>query len=217
MARTSLLLISMAIATFAAACGGTVTSTSGGPGGTGGSGGTAGTSGTGGSAGGAACTGDGSSTLPGVHIDFPAQPCKFTLAEAAAGISIAYSVVIDQSVSGVLPEPQDAGNCGSPGPSGLIVFEQLEGGGQSYCLCDVGLCPPPSDVPVTLSPGTYPGTFEWDGKNWNGPSDTGNPKGSPFPAGSYTLTVSAIGQSESMGGNKNPFKVEGTFGIVLVP
>jgi len=28
------------------------------------------------------------------------------------------------------------------------------------------------------------------GVNWTGPSDTGNPKGAPFPPGDYTLTVS---------------------------
>jgi len=41
-----------------------------------------------------------------------------------------------------------------------------------------------------LRKGTYARTFTWDGVNWTGPSDTGNPKGAPFPPGDYTLTVS---------------------------
>ena len=60
------------------------------------------------------------------------------------------------------------------------MFEQLAGNGQSYCLCDTGLCGPASLPPVTLRAGNYAGAFSWDGKNWNGPSDTDNPKGAPF-------------------------------------
>lgn len=31
--------------------------------------------------------------------------------------------------------------------------------------------------------------FEWDGRNWTGPSDFGNPKGKAFPAGEFTVLV----------------------------
>src|SRR6185503_6625777 len=102
--------------------------------------------------------------------------------------------------------------CGTPGPSGLYTFEKLSGDGQSYCLCDGGKCAPPTNVPITLKAGTYPSSFTWDGKNWSGPSDFGNPKGPPFPAGSYTLDVSATGTSAG-----TAFNVFVNLPITLVP
>ena len=115
------------------------------------------------------------SSLAGVSIVFRAPiVCSFTLAEAQAGISIPYDVVVAQDVAGVTPLPQDGGQCGQPGASGLIVFEQLAGSGQKYCLCDTGLCMPPQGSAVTLHAAEYPASFKWDGRNWNGPSDTGN-------------------------------------------
>jgi hypothetical protein len=152
------------------------------------------------------------SNLPDVSIEFPAQPCVFTLAQAAAGISIDYNVVVGATVTGVIPVPQDAGQCDQPHTSGVILFENLGGGGENYCICDTGLCFPPPMIPVTLNPGTYPGAFAWMGNNWFGPSDTGNPMGAPFPPGTYTLTVSAEGSH-----NGNPYTVEGTFTVYLIP
>lgn len=147
----------------------------------------------------------------GIRIQ-PTEPvrCVFSLAEAAAGISIGYEVVIDADVPDVVAQAQTT--CTGPGPSGLAVFEQISGNGQSYCICDSGLCPPPPDTPKTLKAGTYPGSFEWDGKNWSGPSDTGNPKGPPFPAGSYELLLSAKGTQGT-----TPFDVQSTLVVTLVP
>jgi hypothetical protein len=203
---------------------GTGGSGSGGSAGAPGTGGSAGAPGTGGSGSGgstgtggaASCTPGGASTLAGVTIDFPPQNCTFTVAEAAAGITIDYQVVVAQDVMGVIADTQDAGGCGSPGMSGLILFEDLSGNGQHYCLCDIGLCPGPSGTPVTLPAGTYPGSFSWEGINWGGPSDTGQPFGPPFPPGSYTLEVSALGDVMDMNGTV-PFSVTGTFPIHLVP
>jgi len=158
------------------------------------------------------CTSDDESSLPGVRILFPEQPCTFRLSEAAAGISLRYQIMIASDVADVVRQPQDAGHCGVAGPSGLIAFERLEGGGQRYCLCDVGLCPPPPGVPIQLRTGVHDEDFGWRGRNWDGPSDTGNLEGDPFPTGSYLLTVSAIG---SAGGN--PYRVAGTFTVNIVP
>ena len=72
-------------------------------------------------------------------------------------------------------------------------------------------------TPVTLAPGTYPATFTWQGNNWSGPSDTGNPMGPPFPPGTYTLTVTARGQLQDTSGATTPFSVESTLDITLVP
>ncbi|HVU03845.1 MAG TPA: hypothetical protein VHE30_18930 [Polyangiaceae bacterium] len=141
------------------------------------------------------------STLPHVHLVSKAKKCVFSLAEARAGITIPYEVVIDEDVPGFAPlSPYPYG----PNVSSLAVTEVLAGGSQSYCLCDQGLpwgaCPeedggvshPGSGTvcaPTTLKKGTYAREFAWDGVNWTGPSDTGNPKGAPFPPGDYTLSL----------------------------
>jgi hypothetical protein len=158
------------------------------------------------------CMSVGSSSLVGVMIEVVPQACTFTLAEAAAGIQVDYQVRIDADIDGVVPARHDGAGCGQPGPSGLIVFEELTGNGQQYCLCSEGKCPPPSDQPVTLKKGDYNQSFAWDGVNWMGPSDTGNPKGPPFPPGTYELALSAEGTH--MG---QTFTVLTTWPIELVP
>jgi hypothetical protein len=147
-----------------------------------------------------------------MSITFPPPTnCIFTLAEAALGISIEYELVLENEVPDVVPHSQQS--CpGPPGASQLYLFERLSGGNESYCICDNGLCPAPPDTPITLHPGTYPGVFEWDGKNWNGPSDTGNPKGPPFPPGEYTLDVSTTGLVAGQA-----FEVRGTLNVKLIP
>jgi hypothetical protein len=163
--------------------------------------------------GGGMCAVTSVSSLPGVSIAFhPPVACAFTLAQAQAGIAIPYDLVVASDVANVAPRAQDAGGCGQPGSSGLILFERLEGGGQSYCLCDTGLCAPTPPPPTTLHAGTYASSFSWDGKNWSGPSDTGNPQGAPFPPGDYTLTVSATGTQGA-----TSFAVSATLAIRLTP
>ena len=188
----------------------------------GGGGSSAGGSGGGGSGGGgagggaAACQTLATSSLPGVSIEFTTSDCSYTLAEAAAGITIDYEVIVEADIPNLFPQPQDEGGCDQPGPSGLILFENLSGGGQRYCVCDVGVCPGPSGDPGTAIQGVHPATFLWDGRNWTGPSDTGVPKGDPFSAGEYTLSVSAVGTFDDAGAQA-PFQVEGTFVIHLLP
>lgn len=160
---------------------------------------------------GLACERGGMSDLTEVSIEFPDQPCVFTLAEAAAGITIDYSTAVTGPVTAVTTRPQDGGGCGAAASSGLILFESLSGGAQSYCLCDTGLCPG-GDTTTDLVAGDYPGEFSWTGRNWAGPSDTGNPMGEPFPPGRYTLTVSAVGEH---GGA--PIRIAGTFVVHVVP
>ena len=157
-----------------------------------------------------ACDDAGASNLAGVCIVFPPQPDSFSLAEAAAGVTFEYVVIVTADVTGVTPESQVT--CGMPGPSGLYVGERVEGDGQNYCVCDSGLCPAPNDPPITLKTGEYPASLAWDGKNWNGPSDTNNPKGPPFPPGAYTVKLSAIGQHEGQA-----FEITAELPITLTP
>jgi len=149
-----------------------------------------------------ACVLEAASSLPHVHIVSKATHCIFSVAAARAGISIPYDVVIDEDVPGFAPvQPYPYGT----NVSSLFVTEMLRGGSQSYCVCDRGLpyasCPlsdggtfyPNGAIcePTTLKKGVYPRAFTWDGVNWTGPSDTGNPKGAPFPPGDYTLTIAS--------------------------
>jgi hypothetical protein len=160
------------------------------------------------------CKGQGSSNLPGVHIEFTSSRCSWSVAEARAGLQIDYQVHIDQELSGVVPLPHSPTHCDLPGPSGLIVFEDLHGDGQRYCVCDQGLCADPPEDPIQLHKGVYEQTFKWRGKNWLGPSDTLNPEGEPFPAGRYTLTVSTVGRWQGAG-EEADFEVVGMFTIDL--
>lgn len=161
------------------------------------------------------CHPTGSSSLLGVTISFPAATCTFSVAQARAGVQFTYEVSVQQVISDISPRAQDTGSCGAPGESGLILFEQITDGDQRYCLCDRGLCAPQQPLTI-LRPGRYARTFSWDGQNWTGPSDTSNPKGGPFPAGDYDLSVSAVG-TWRIQGNDQPFEVVGTMQITLTP
>jgi hypothetical protein len=84
-------------------------------------------------------------------------------------------------------------------------------------VCDTGLCPPPAEVVVTLQPGSHDHAFTWEGRNWNGPSDTMNPMGDYFPAGTYTLSVAAGGYLSDTSTGNPTFDVDGWLEIELTP
>ena len=71
-------------------------------------------------------------------IQFKGERCRFTLAEAAAGLVIPYQVLVQSAWEGVIPQPQDAGGCDQPGPAGLIPFERLSGGDHLHTGTVVG-------------------------------------------------------------------------------
>jgi hypothetical protein len=166
---------------------------------------------------GPACNGPSSSTLAGVHIELLDGRCSFTAAEAAAGIVVTYTLVIAADVPHVHPMPQDAGGCTRPSPaSGLIVDFAIDGGGQTYCVCDVGPCPRPVND-VTANAGAYTGDIHWDGRNWSGPSDTATPEGARFPPGTYTLHVRATGTRDTSAGDAVPFAVSADYFLTIEP
>jgi hypothetical protein len=159
------------------------------------------------------CAGSSSSTLSGVSIVVDSQLCTYTLEEAQAGITFSYRIIVSQDTPGVIAKPQDTGGCMTPGSSGLSVFTKITEGSQVYCpACDVGLCAPTTPAAAVLKQGVYPDTFTWDGKTWNGPSDTSNPEGPPFTTGSVTVSLSAIGTV-----NGTAFTVSAAFPITLTP
>jgi hypothetical protein len=153
--------------------------------------------------------------LPGVRIEFITQRATWTLDEAATGLQVEYAVKIDHDIANVHPAPQDSGWCGDPGPSGLVVFEDLRGNGQRYCGCNLGLCLEPPVEYRTLKRGSYPGIFEWEGKNSYGSTNPLQPKGDPFPPGRYALTLSGVGQ-RLVGNEETYFRVTGTFEFELI-
>jgi hypothetical protein len=85
-------------------------------------------------------------------------------------------------------------------------------------MTDVGGCFGQPLRPGTLRQGEYNHSFEWNGRNWRGPSDTGQPKGDYFPAGIYTLTIRAKGYSDVEGadaGSGDPFEASTTLRVLL--
>ena len=170
------------------------------------------------------------SNLPGVRIHVTSETCTFTLAQVKAGIHIPYEITVDHDVETVPKEPPSS-YCYPPGPSGLLVGAVLAGGDQRYCRCDEGLpyrlyCEQTS----TVRAGVYPSTFDWDGVNWSGPSDTQNPKGKAFPPGIYRLAITAKGLIGAApprpdAGEPNdtamedlpPFTVSASYAVQIVP
>jgi hypothetical protein len=150
-------------------------------------------------------------TLPGVEYRFPNPRCRFTLAEARAGLTIPYELVVSKDVTGLEPVSQDWGQCG------YVFFEEMSGNGQLYCLCDVGYCGMPAS-PLSLSPAVLTFHFLWSGQNWTGPSDIAppRPEGPSFPPGTYTLTVSLVG-TQGLPNNPIPMRIFGELLITLVP
>lgn len=150
-----------------------------------------------------------------VSIQFPKDEYVFTLAEVAKGVRFEYRVVVRRDFEGVVPRAQDTGRAAGPGSSGLYPFEKISGDGQSYSLADIGLGQP-KDSPRGIQKGTHLLSFDWDGKNWAGPSDTSNPKGPPFPPGTYQLTVRLTGEVLTPDGRR-PYEISRSASVQLVP
>jgi hypothetical protein len=162
-----------------------------------------------------ACALEATSSLPGVAVRFAATDCTFTLAQAAAGISIPYTLTVDADIDVV--NAADLPPLGAVDVGGLEVLEDLSGGGQHYCVCDTGLWPArDAGTSAVLKRGTYAHAFTWHGRNWNGPSDTSTPEGAPFPAGTYRFETRARGTYTGDAGVA-PFTVTAAFRVTLVP
>jgi hypothetical protein len=138
------------------------------------------------------CQYESDGSLPSLTIDLSGNKCKFTLAEAAGGIKFSYRIKVAKKLEKVASIPLDAGKCDEVAACGLRMFEKIYGGDNHFCWCDAGLCGKVAE-PLDIAGGTYSDSFVWNGRNWNGPSDTGTPPGEPFPPGTYTLVLRAEG------------------------
>lgn len=146
----------------------------------------------------------------GVALSIDLARCEFSLAELSSGVSLDYTVLIESSDVEVWSEPLDAGQCARPDESGLALQERVQGNGQSWCVCDEGRCMGSEPEFRPLDPGTYAGAIEWDGRNWFGPSDFGNPPGDPFPPGDYLFVVRAAGQYRLSDGSTPSWDISAT-------
>ena len=134
-----------------------------------------------------ACVATVTTTLPGITARVKNTRCDFTLAQAAAGITIDYEIVVAANLPALYIQSITGQTA-----TALSLFSSLKGNGQRYCLCDTG--PGPSTIKqLDVPAGAYAGAFAWDGTNWGGPSDTGEKKGPAFPAGVYTLSLHGKG------------------------
>ena len=137
-------------------------------------------------------------SVPGVTLAIRGASC---VVPRGSGATFTYEVTTD----GTVPAITVLGSGGGCGPChgfstdpGSFLFARIEGvspGGeqQSYCICDVGCCPPTQDATIVLSATTSSASYTWSGRNWAGPSDTGNPEGEFFVQGVYAVDVTFSG------------------------
>ena len=152
-----------------------------------------------------------------IHFEFPKNGYTFDAAELAQGVEIPYKIVVTEDIAGIMPQPFPPSYAEPAGASGLHPRQQISGQGQLYCLKDEGRGFPPSEedsVPKLLKKGTYAHSLKWDGRNWTGPSDFGNPKGKPFPKGTYEMSIIIHGEIKSDEG-KIPYKLTSKTKVVI--
>jgi len=147
-----------------------------------------------------------------IRIEFDQPSYSFTLAEVARGVTIPYRVTVLRELDGMHPQSQTTGTW--QGQADLLPFAWIQGNGQQYRPWDFGLSPAPAMKPVTITKGARAYRLEWDGRNWQGPSDTSMPKGPPFPPGRYTITVRIVGQRDTPTG-RQPYDIKTTVPLIV--
>lgn len=163
------------------------------------------------------CTWEATSSLPGVTLTPPDDlPCTWSIAEVDDGIDVAWSVTVTDAAQVTF----DLRPCAPTDDRSMKFLERLEAvpdtdaTGRWCPQCDVGLCPV-DDTVCTLVPGTSQRTFTVRPRQWDGPSDFGNPVGDTLPPGPYTLEVVSSGIRPDAG--DAPFEVRLSTVVTLVP
>lgn len=141
-------------------------------------------------------------TIPGVKISIESSRCSYYSGEPAEFV---YTVTTDSSVPPIdVAASTGCGRCVEP-TSDPLSFVSYKISGltwaadpqpQLYCLCDVGCCAPDEAATVQVDATTVTQTIRWSGRQWTGPSDTSNPEGAFFAAGSYDVEVTFDGQEQ---------------------
>lgn len=122
-------------------------------------------------------------------------------------------MAIEANLNNINPAVPAGHTCYANGAVGLLVAETIDGNAQRYCECDRGLCADPTPSTRNLVAGEYSGTLGWHGRNWNGPSDTGEPEGAEFPPGTYVFQAVARGVHGS--GSEPVFEVSAAHAFTL--
>jgi hypothetical protein len=137
----------------------------------------------------APCTFDATSAaLPGARLHVEADTC---VVPSGQPLEIRYRLELDTAIEYTAPSSGGGcGHCGGYGSDPLALVSYRVGNAERhYCLCDVGCCAPTEAEPHSLSPGSYEGSIEWPGNEWNGPSDTSEPLGPAFSPGAYGIEI----------------------------
>lgn len=135
-------------------------------------------------------------TLPGVTLAIHSASCVYKRGKPA-------TFTVDVTTSGVppitIPSSAGCGDCQGYSTDPLtftsynIYGKAPDGDEQRYCLCDVGCCPPDIEHQVQVEATTKTFTIDWSGREWGGPSDTGNEMGDFFLPGRYSVYVTFRG------------------------
>lgn len=152
-------------------------------------------------------------TIPGVSLSITSKKCVYHVGEAA---EFTYEVKTDGSVPPIeTAADTGCGACSKPSEDPLSFVRYSIGGAspdgaqQRYCLCDVGCCAPADAATTQLPATTASAAIQWSGRNWSGPSDTGNPQGDFFLPGKYGVEVTFSGSAQG--------SVTATLPIEIVP
>ncbi|WP_438040578.1 hypothetical protein [Sorangium sp. So ce128] len=152
-------------------------------------------------------------TIPGVKISIESSRCSYHERQPAEFI---LTVTTDSSVPPIdIAASTGCGRCVEPtsDPLSFVSYKisGLSWGAdpqpQLYCLCDVGCCAPDEAVTVQVDATTVTQTIRWSGRQWTGPSDTSNPEGAFFRAGSYDVEVTFDGQEQGSVTAKLPIEI----------
>jgi len=126
--------------------------------------------------------------LPGVRLRVEGDSCRV---RTGTEHEFRYRLEIDAPIA--YTAPYSGGGCGRCGGYGsdprALVDSSIGAGDVWYCMCDVGCCPPTATSAQMLEAGVFTEAIVWPGREWNGPSDTDEPLGPPFPAGDYDVSV----------------------------
>jgi hypothetical protein len=130
-------------------------------------------------------------TIPGVTLTIRSSSCVYPYGTPA---TFTFEVTTAANVPPItLPNTSGCSLCALFSPDPLSFTSYTIGGTsagavpQRYCECDVGCCAPTHGETIDVDVTTKSTDFDWSGRTWNGPSDTGNPMGDFFLPGRYDV------------------------------